>query len=56
MDAHDVQVRQELERRLAVIAGEEADDPVHDRLSSVDLVWLVAIITAAIVLGVVVTL
>lgn len=56
MDAHDVQVRQELERRLAVISSDEADDPVHGPLSTVDLVWLAAIVAAAIVLGIVVTL
>lgn len=55
MDAHDVQVRQELERRLAVISSEEADDPVHDPLSATDLVWLAVIIAVAVALGVVVT-
>lgn len=56
MDAHDTQVQAELERRTAVITHEEAGDRVHVRLPVADLVWMVAIVAAAVVGGLVAAL
>jgi hypothetical protein len=45
MDATDPQVRQELERRLAVIDTDEIADEAHAPLPRVDL-WALALIVA----------
>lgn len=50
-DAHDTQVQAELERRTTIITRDEAGDPAHAALSGTDLAWLVGIVLAAVVCG-----
>jgi hypothetical protein len=40
------ELRAALEKRLTIIAKEQADDPIHQDLPRVDYVWLVLLLIA----------
>jgi hypothetical protein len=54
MDIQDAEIREELERRLAILSTEELNDPAHQPLPTVDAWLIVAAIVVTTVIGLVV--
>ena len=54
MDIQDAEVREELDRRLAILTSEELNDPAHQPLPKADAWAILAIIVVTTVIGLVV--
>jgi hypothetical protein len=54
MDIHDTEVREELDRRLAILTSEELNDPAHQPLSKADAWSILAAIVVTTIIGLVV--
>jgi hypothetical protein len=54
MDIQDAEVREELDRRLAILTSEELNDPAHQPLPKADAWAIIAIIVVTTVIGLVV--
>lgn len=54
MDIQDSEIREELDRRLAILTSEELNDPAHQPLPKADAIGILGAIVVTTIIGLVV--